>query len=156
MLGVKEAKEQKEVEPSSQGAWQSFMQKISNTGEYIYRSLPIAVQKLIKERQPTAAEKQLIQQLTDEELREFGGDFSKLKGIIQARKNQEAKDKHAMLEKAKADFRRDFDQPRLKNAQGLPDREKIAETIEALKPIYQPGTVDYEAFHAVVKEMGFE
>ena len=142
----------------------------------VYKGLPVEVQKLFEDtvliapapikpitkpeaqkRQPTSEEKQLLQQLTDEELRSFNGDFSQLKDIIQARKNKEAAEhRRAMLEKAKADLRRDLSQPRLQNAQGLPDEKKLAETIAALNMIYQPGTIDYEAFHAVIKEMGFE
>ena len=60
------------------------------------------------------------------------------------------------MEKAKEDVRRYFSQPRLQDKDGFQDLEAIKKTVDTLKAIYQPGTLDYEAFHAVVKEMGLE
>ena len=98
--------------------------ELSDFDANVYKGLPVEVQKLFEDtvliatapikpitkpeaqkRQSTSEEKQLLQQLTDEELRSFNGDFSQLKDIIQARKNKEAAEhRRAMLEKAKADL----------------------------------------------------
>jgi hypothetical protein len=64
--------------------------------------------------------------------------------------------RRAELEKAKEDMRRYFTNPRIYDQQGIPKVEAIAQTVKTLKDIYQPGTLDYEAFSEVIKEMGFK
>lgn len=138
--------------PVSSGFWQ----QISDFGESVYRKLPVWMQKWIKEIKPTPQEKKYIQQFTDKELQGFSSDFSHAKKIVDSRQAQESEHKRFQLEKAKEDMRRYFRQPRLQDKDGFEDLEAIKKTVDTLKVIYQPGTLDYEAFHAVVKEMGLE
>ena len=53
-------------------------------------------------------------------------------------------------------MRRYFTNPRLYDAQDIPDTAAIQQTVATLKTIYQPGTLDYEAFNGVIEEMGFQ
>jgi hypothetical protein len=123
--------------------------------EYI-QQLPEKPQKLIKERKPTPEEKHYMQPLTDEEPQGFTGDFPEAKTIVKTREAKELERKHAELEKAKEDMRRYFTNPRFYDQQGVPNTEAIQKTVATLKDIYQPGTLDYEAFNEVIKEMGFK